>query len=222
MVLVPHFVREGYFFASLGQEVTEMFLLFMAGIVHLILYNWADTQARNLSKERFSFFKKVSEASKDLTSLYTHIGVLNRKIEILRGIILTAPQKAFSLKKEKQSSYDSILNAIKLFGDCGEVTLGFYNKNTKEICIEMSSQVGFISREGKERCFCENEKEYVKYGEYSVIRSKRGIRNISAYCTLKRNYIDSQDAELIKAILVQGIFLFLTLQQEKKKEKDSV
>lgn len=216
MVLVPHFVREGYFFSSLGQEVTEMFLLFIIGIIHLILYNWAETQAKNFSKEKFDYFKKISETNKDLTSLYTYIGTLNRKIEILRRIILTAPQKALSLKKEKNVSYSSILNAIKLFGDCGGITLGFYYKDTKEICIEVSSQVGFTSRAEKGGCFLENEKEYAKCGEYSIVRSKQGMQNISAYCILKRNHIDEQDVELIKAILVQGIFLFLSSKQKNR------
>ncbi len=216
LVLVPHFVREGYFFSSLGQEVTEMFLLFIIGIIQLILYNWTDTQAKKFSKERFEYFKKISETSKDLTSLYTYIGALNRKIEILRNIILRAPQKALSQQKEQRSSYAFILNAIKLFGDCDEVTLGFYKKDTKEICIEISSRVGFKLGTEKGRCFLENEKEYVKCGEYCVIRSKQRMHNIAAYCTFKKNYIDDQDVELIKATLVQGIFLFLSLRGKKE------
>ncbi|NCU41696.1 MAG: hypothetical protein EOM19_03155 [Candidatus Moranbacteria bacterium] len=80
----------------------------------------------------------------------------------------------------------------------------------------MSSQVGFTSRTEKKSCFIESEKEYVKCGEYNIVRSKQGMENVSAYCALKRNHIDEQDVELIKAILVQGIFLFLSSKQKNR------
>jgi hypothetical protein len=220
-VAVPHLVREDFFAFSLEQEeVAEMVLLFCVGLIGLILFNWKDIEAQKSSREKLVCARKASDAQRDLASSYAYIGATNRKIDILKEIILTVPQNMYSSKDTKKgdgrSPYAPILEAIRLFADCGDVLVGFYRITPRpRVFFEVASRNGFMPNVPRQECFFCKHVGYVAKNGFAIIRTGRSIQGVSAYAIIRRNHIKSQDVDLIKALLVQAIFLCISLDSRK-------
>lgn len=222
-VLTPRIVREGYYFSSLGQEATEMTFIFCFGLLGLILYNWNDVRLKNLSKERQECFRSISDTSKDLTFSYNYIGTLNRKLEILKEMILTIFRELPSEHKKSRELYLSLVQAISLFADCQEVLVGFYKKKSGRVVYEVTSQSESFQDVEREFCITKNIHNSVLYQKgHVIVRTKQAMKGISSYCIIKRNHIKDQDIELIKALLIQGIFLFISFGDNGKQEENKV
>jgi hypothetical protein len=219
-VLTPRIVREGYYFSSLGQEASEMALIFVFGLIGLILYNWNDVRLKRLSKERQECIRSISDTSKDLTFSYNYIGTLNRKLEILKEMILTIFRELSSEHKKSRGLYLSLIQAITLFADCQDVLVGFYRKRSGKVMYEVASHLENF--QDVERAFCTTKDKHssVLYQEgYVIVRTSHSMKDVLSYCIIKRNRIKDQDIELIKALLMQGIFLFVSLDDNKEQEK---
>jgi len=219
-VLTPRIVREGYYLSSLGQEATEMTLIFVFGLIGLILYNWNDVRLKRLSKERQECIRSISNTNKDLTFSYTYIGTLNRKLEILKEMILTIFRELSSEHKKSKKLYASLVQSIALFADCQDILVGFYGKKSGRVMYEVSAQSETFEKIEREFCITKNTNTSVIHQEGCVIvKTNQSMKGVSSYCIIKRNNIKDQDIELIKALLFQGMFLFISLGDNEKQEK---
>jgi len=210
MVLVPRIVREGYFVNSIGQEAMEMLLLFGAGLIGLILYNWIDIRLRRMIDEKHHCAREVSDTTRDLTFSYNYIGSLNRKIEILKEIILSVPKEMYSKKKSEPTIYDPVIKAIELFGECRGVRIGFYDYKKKKKLLEVNKGVEEENPISTQDCFYADSTSLLKKDKHVIIRSPEKMQGVSVYCIIKRNSIKPEDADLIKALLVQALFLYVS------------
>jgi len=216
-VLTPRIIREG-FEGGVNQEVAEMLVLFVVGLIGLILYNWKDVEGRRRLEEKRELARKSSDAQRDLASSYTYIGALNRKIDILKEIILSVPREIQTSRSRKDSPYMPIIEAMRLFGDCRDVLIGFYRTNPSEkVLFETASRVGFDPDIDRSACTSRKHVTTIHQENYTIICTKRRIKGVSVYGILRRNRIKSQDADLIKALLVQALFLYIALRSSRKR-----
>lgn len=207
-------------FPYLEREELQIILLFLLGSCILILYHIVDLRLKKYWEGHQDYMWKISDTSKDLVTSYSYIGVLNRKIEILKEIIDLFSKKSGNLPEQK-SDYlcQSLLNAIVIFAGCSDVIVGFYEPKRSKVLFEMGTRDGFHPKINRDLCFYENKDRSTKDTSYTIIRLGEEIDGVSAYCILKRFRINIQDADIIKTLLLRATSLYVSEGCPKKKFK---
>ncbi|QQS61228.1 MAG: hypothetical protein IPN70_05075 [Candidatus Moraniibacteriota bacterium] len=211
ITLIPYIVFEKDIFPYANREELQIALLFILGAVGLTLYHIVDLRLKRYRDRQESCTWKMSDAHKDLASSYSYIGILNRKIEILKEVIKISSKKIDEDSSNAHNSLcQSILNAISIFGGCKDAILGFYDTKESKVLFETGTREGFHPKINRELCFYRTSNSSTKNGAYIIIRMKEEIEGVSAYCILRRHHINPQDADIIKTLLLKATSLYLT------------
>jgi hypothetical protein len=216
IVLVPVFVHEGRLLAVKNQQIAEVILIFIFGTLAWFLYYWKYSQAARLQKKNNELQKEALNASKDLSSTYHYIGQINRKLDILRSIVLGLPSST-DISSKKQD-YVSIMEAIEMFSGCKQYLIGFYDHKTGKVLKEIKAGSEFNPDIERKDCF-KDQSTVLKFDDFYFLRTKQRVYHMCAYAILDKKSLRNQDIDLIKSLLAQALFLFIYTKEKEKMEE---
>lgn len=205
MVLTPEVITRGIFF--LNQESLETVTIFLLGSTGFLLYLWKEKQAREHLLDKLRIQREATKISRDLMDSYSYIGEINRKLDILKNIALGLPETSTFTPEQRQELYNSIIEAVSVLGKCDIFILRFIHceKGTLEKEIR-------IGKPGFDVADClslvEDEKTVHHFEQCSVIRAPKTMDAYGAFIILGNKRASLEDAEILKALASQALFLF--------------
>lgn len=216
IVLVPRIVIEGLVWDFLSQEIAEMILLFGLGLIALILYDIKDRGYKKIATDHKECKREIFDTSKDLTSTYSYIGEINRKIDILSNIVLQIPSTSKREGDGGRVLYLPIIEGIKVFGGSENFIIGFYDTSSRKILKIIQSNRNFYPKVEKETIHQNSydESSIIRIDDHYIIRTEKTIRDISVYVVIKKNILDPNDADLIKSLAIQALFLYTYVRSD--------
>lgn len=216
VVLVPSIISNGFW--VFPEEQMEQLAILLLGFLGFLLFIAQRKKVLQHVKEKANFVRETNRMTKDLTSSYSYIGEINRKLDILKNIALGLPEAAsFTPQKEKEL-YALIMDAVRVLGKSQAFAIRFIRipdgRIMKELCSKKNIQLEAIGKE------CLQSKHIVDRNDSIIITSHRAIENIIA-CILiskQKKTHAREDLELIEAIASQALFVFMSGRNKKRND----
>lgn len=212
MLLVPRFSREDWFPMIVNREITEIVFLFVLASIALVLYILRDYQFVRYQRNFEEKQREVSRLLKDLSTTYSYIGETNRKIEILRDIMLDFPELLEQGREDGESMYNDILKATRSFTSCSEFVLRFYDRGTQSIVHELWSSDDFqesISQEiDPNHILKDKNRSMERQGEYLLLQAHGTFDGVCCYAIFHKNYLKKENIEIVRSLMIQALFLY--------------
>lgn len=209
-VFVPTLIRGGFYF--LNEVQTQEIAIFLLGSVCFGLFLLQEKRGKAHFAEKCAHQGQVSRMTKDLKQLYSYIGEMNRKLDILEGIALNYPKSSNLTRKNEKDLYYPIMSAIELFGKSEDFILCFVdlfgNRPLSELKSKPESSLKFSEINfNKEIGFKESE-------DLFIINSPSDINNTIASIIIRKKTTSQKidDIEMMKALASQALFLFVFMQ----------
>lgn len=216
MVFVPDIVKGSLF--GVGQETAEELLIFLLGGAGFIFYLIKEGQLNADRQEKTKAQRDANRMSKDLTSSYSYIGEINRKLEIFKNISLGLPTwSKMTLAKEKEV-FEYIMAAIKILTKADEYSIRFVKIPSCETLLEIKSKRSVKFDLPVVDCL-DKSRKYFETDEYIVTISPEDIHGLISILTIKKKNSSHSfdDPDILKAIASQALFLYVFTERRHRK-----
>lgn len=213
-VFVPTAIHHGIFGFSVIQ--TQEFTTLILGSFAFFVFLAQEKRLKKNVTEKNSIQKKINRMTKDLTQSYSYIGEINRKLDILEKVTLDYPESLHLTIKKQHEVYDSIVEAVRLFGKSDEFVLRFICMPTNEVLKEIKSFPHLSFNPSLKNL--DFSLQFLESDEFVVVNSPRAIDNIFS-CVVIRKKVANQkieDLEMIKTVAAQALFLFMFMRNKEQ------
>ena len=219
IVFIPSIIQNGRFGLSLVQ--TQEYVILLIGIVTFVAFSFREKRYKKNLQEKSKMATQVNRMSKELTSSYSYIGEINRKLDILENITVGFPETSELPNTRRVEVYDSIMSAVQMFTKSDDFVLRFVDEKNCDVLKEIKS------RGNKNVLYDQNECEpggnFFENEEIIFVRSLKTIDNVYACILIKKKNSSQQanDPELLKTLAMQALFLFMFIY-EKNSQKNNI
>lgn len=214
VVFIPTLIRKGIYIFDMTQ--TQEFAILLLGSLGFFVFLMMEKKMKKNMAEKREIQKKVHNMSEDLKSSYSYIGEINRKLDILENIALGYPESSSLTRKNEIELYDSIMNAVGLFGRSDEFAIRFVCLPAydvlKEIKSNPQSNLSF-SLKGHD-----TDVNYFESNGFIVITSPKSIDSVLSCIIIKKTKTSqkNEDIEIMKTLAAQALFIFVFMRNKKQ------
>jgi hypothetical protein len=205
--MTPESVRSGFF--GLGEEEVETVLVFLLGMAGFVIFFFKERTLSRHVKEKLLIEREKTDMTRDLSDSYSYIGETNRKLDLLRGLILSLPEEAsrFRLgetRKAYRSFEKSVLTAAKSAAFLLRIIDTRRKDSVKEIRNGKVSPCTAISIEK----LLSSEKRVIVEDGCVVVRSSGSIGEYVSFLMFPKTMNRHEDTGTLEALATQGLILF--------------
>lgn len=218
IVFVPTFINHGFLTLSLVQ--TQEYVILFLGLIAYSLFSLSERYGKKMDKERIKIQKEANRLSRDLTHSYSYIGEINRKLDILRRIILQYPvMESFASENNNKKIYSSVLEAVSILTKTKNVAIIITNKKG-EILHNINNGKKFFAQIDTKQ-ICGENKTFCNTGKHFFISSTADRGAFASIIIQKKSAIANEDIEMLKALASHALFLY-SLSERKILKKDKL
>lgn len=176
-------------------------------IIGLILFHFEERRLKKIIQGRRVIQKESRLIFDDLTNAYSYIGEANRKMEIVKNILIKTSNQ---IKDEEQNTYTLILEAIRSFSKSHEVTLRFVDIRNNQTLKEVSTDQNVFAAIRNQKIFA-TEGRIFEDGPNIFVKNSESIDNIRGVAILKKSHSSQkiEDPSAVQAILAQALSFFI-------------
>jgi len=211
MIVTPEFVREGILFFS--EDDFESLLILCFGLLGLLLYLGKESALIRTVREKLSLQQEANQIRKDLSQSYSYIGEMNRRIDIMRNMIVSLPQvKALTAeRKGREQSYDPIIEATKLLAQSDCVALYFVAVEQGSILERYQTgeeQHGEAIRSFDGAYLLRSKKYLWEDGRFSFVRSPEEVNGVAAFIVFHKMKNRLEETGIFQILAAQALYIF--------------
>ncbi len=207
----------------LGFSVVQAqeFAILCLGIFGFILFTTLERKMLQEREEKFKMIRQMNQTNKDLTHSYSYIGEVNRKLDIMMDIALGFPESSQLTPKKQREFYNSIMEAVQLFGKSDEFVIRFADLRSGDVLKEVKSNsdvaINFTQKN------CNPDVQIFENDQFFAIPSPKTMDNVYSCIILKKKppQQSSSDLETMKVIAMQALLLFVLISK-KEREHDGM
>lgn len=223
-VLIPDIIRGNAYF--LVEERAEEAAIFVLGSIAFLTFIRNERKIAFQKSEKEKAQKKMSQTVKDLVDSYSYIGEVNRKIDMLMGVVLGLTERSVLGRKKEKETYESIVAAANflLKAECSMIR--FINLKTRRTEKEMKiPECANISVANNDLIEMNEHVNVKKQNGLFIVSSPQTINNIKSYLIISG--YDAQEegkpknAEILKLFASQAIFLYAYMLKEENNKHSS-
>lgn len=217
IVFIPSFISEGVLGLSAVQS-QEYAILFL-GILAFALFTILERRLEKDEKEKIKMIGQMSRTNKDLTYSYSYIGEINRKLDIIMNIALGLPESSNLTAKKQRELYNSIMEAIRLFGKSNDFVIRFANQTTGEILKEVKSNNDVVINFSQKNC--NPETHVVENDQILAVSSPKAMDGVYSCIIMKKQNSQQKtsDFETMSVIAMQALSLFMLISNKRANRK---
>lgn len=216
-VFVPDYLIRGHF--GLPVRTTQELILFFLGLLGFAMFLAMEKRNAFHRQQWLKVQKANNQCSKDLTTSYSYIGETNRKLEILKGIMLGIPMSMKVTAEKERELLHSIIEAAHVLTKSNRIILRFKNEHfgvVKE--IKSNEKVAFNYSLEQEATF-EDGAVYMENEEYAIFTSQRYFDGTRAHLIILKDvsHRNIEDVEIMKTLAAYGLFMYIYCRSARKK-----
>lgn len=218
IVFVPYLIDDPWH--GLTEDQTESLVIFVFALGALFLYVASENKFLKQLRERITAQHKHSSTTKDLSESYSYIGIVNRKLDLLKSIILNIPTAEELTEERRKDMYTSICEALTVVNGDDNYLLRFIDMKTCTTLMEIKGTEKYSPFiDNKQLCIVAN-KEMIDVNEECIATAcPRDIDCVRVYIILRKNTHVKEDPDYIKTIASQALLIY-SLAQKKEREND--
>jgi hypothetical protein len=214
-IMIPSLIGDHFLYIE-GERAESLALMFL-GIVSFLIFFFTEKQHSKDIREKTEIQKQASTFFKDLKYSYTYIGEINRKLDILKNLAVTIPEKLKKGKTSDKQLYEHLLQAIKVIGKSDNFIVRFITKQDlatiKEIKFGKHSNWKIAN---EEQWFV--DKFVQEIDRFTIFCAPKAMEGVKACIIVpKRKNQIAEDIEMLKILASYGLILFAS---ENKKADD--
>lgn len=216
IVFIPDIIQGSIF--NYREESIEELLILIIGGLGFFMYLIKEKQTTQQRQEKIHFQREANRMSKDLTSSYSYIGEINRKLEIFKNISVGLPEwSKLTLAKELEL-FAYIMSSIKVLTKMNEYEVIFVDTQSQEIIKEIKSNKK-VSFGLEKKYFFKKNKKFFETDEWILAVSPNEMEHMSAGIFLKKKNFSQtvEDYEILKAIASQVLFLYVFSERRRQR-----
>ena len=218
-VFVPEFIRHGFW--GLTQSTTQELFLFFLSVLGFSMFLAHEKHLARMKQEKTANQRELNRLNKDLNSSYSYIGETNRKLDILKNIVLAVPTaEAITAEKERELLY-MIVQAAHILTKSKKIILRL-SKEYVGMLKEVKSEQDLVWTWKLERekfwtdkgCFFENE-------ECFMFVSQKYMGNIKSSLIIMKDVAHRtiEDLEFMKTLVFYALLIFSYCEESRKLNK---
>ncbi|MEI8344156.1 MAG: hypothetical protein WCF93_04365 [Candidatus Moraniibacteriota bacterium] len=217
IIFIPTIVHEGIMGLSVVQA--QEYSILLLGTMGFVLFGSLEKRQKSDLREKNVMIGQMNRTNKDLAHSYLYIGEINRRLDIISNIVLGFPESSQLTLKKQRELYESIMEAIRLFGKSNDFVIRFTNLNTGEILKEIKSNdrvtINFPQKD------CNPEVPILENNQILAIPSPKAMDNVYACIIVKKDKPQQSkgDAETMKVLAMQALSLFMLINKKKNGHK---
>lgn len=196
----------------LTEDMREALVIFAAGAVTLILYIAKEKSLLRHVREKLWFQQKTTAITKDLSQSYSYIGEVNRKVDILKGMM----HRLVEMENGKQSAermFWEVLDTLKHIAQADRVSLRiFKNQRCVHRLEEKADRRVFSVLTDEE--LLQNEKGFFAIDGIQGIASQETRKQIKIVLLFSRSQNDEVDEDVLHILLSLLLLLEGCLSKE--------
>jgi hypothetical protein len=210
MIITPEFIREGVLFFN--EDDFESLLIFCFGMLGLLLYLGKESAFLRAVREKLSLQQETNQIRKDLSQSYSYIGEMNRRIDIVKNMVVSLPQsKATIFEKTGKELYDPIIDATGLLAQSDCVGLYFVSVESgafvEQYVVGDGEHVERLrSLEG--RALLDTKKYLWEEGRLSFVRSPEDASGITAFIIFHKMKNRLEETGIFQILAAQALFVY--------------
>ncbi len=210
MIVTPELTRDGVLFFS--EDDLESLLIFCFGMVGLLLYLGKESAFLRAVREKLSLQQETNQIRKDLSQSYSYIGEMNRRIDIVKNMVVSLP-KATTPEPERSGLdlYSPIIEATKLLAQSECVALYFVTTSDGKTLEryevgdgEHRETLGTIDGQH----LLDAKKYLWEEGKLSFVRSPQEAEGISAFIVFHKLKNRLEETGIFQILAAQALFVF--------------
>lgn len=196
-ILTPIFV-EGEI-GHLTEDMREAGIILVSGAVAFIMYVLKEKSLLKHVREKLWFQQKTTDITRDLSQSYSYIGEVNRKVDILRGMM----QRLVEIRENKQEAERmlwEVLDTIKHLTQAERVSVRIFNN---AVCThrleEPRDKKIFASVE--DEALLSNEKSFFEINNIQGISSQELRKKTKIFILFSKAHNDEVDEGMLNILL---------------------
>ncbi len=211
MIVTPELTRDGVLFFS--EDDLESILIFCFGMVGLLLYLGKESAFLRAVREKLSLQQETNQIRKDLSQSYSYIGEMNRRIDIVKNMVVSLPQAKAPVLEEKESRelYGPIIDATKLLAQSDCVALYFVSTRDGAILERYETGDGEHRETLKVldgRHLVDAKKYLWEEGRLSFVRSPEEAEGVAAFIVFHKMKNRLEETGIFQILAAQALFVF--------------
>ncbi len=196
-------------------HIQSLIVPFLSSLCFL-LFTIQEKKLKRINAQKCKVQGQINSMTKDLKYSYSYIGEINRKLDILEHIALGYPESSNLTQRNESDLYNSIMDAIRLFGKSDEFALRFITSSEYKVIKEIKSKpddnLGFVFK-GRNL-----ELNHFEFDDFIITTSPKSIDNIFSCIVIKKKIASQsvEDVEMMKTLAAQALFLFVFMRNKKQ------
>jgi hypothetical protein len=213
-IMIPQIIGDR--FLMIEGEKAESILLMLLGIISFLIFFFVEKQHTKDIKEKSEIQKEASSIFKDLKHSYAYIGEINRKLDILKNLAVTIPEKIKNGKKNDKQIYQHLMQAISAIGKSNDYLIRFVaRQNLKTIKEIKTSKQANWKIDNENQWFV--DKFVHELEKFTVFCSPKEVGGVKACIIIqKRKNQLAEDIEMLKILAYYALVLFDAEQEANK------
>lgn len=206
-VITPEVIRGQL--GVLPEEEAEAAMVFLFGAAGFIIYFVKDRALLRHVRDKLLLQREKQDMTRDLSDSYSYIGEVNRKMDLMKDLVLALPEAANLFQEgKKKSPYDDLSRSVLLSSKAETFSLRIVHvperrlvkeihqaKNGKCVLVPVGKLVD------SDRLFWE--------GDGCVFaRSPRMIGPYAAYLIFPKTVNRHEDEEIFQTLATEALLLF--------------
>ena len=210
MIVTPEFIREGVLFFN--EDDFESLLIFCFGMLGLLLYLGKESAFLRAVREKLSLQQETNQIRKDLSQSYSYIGEMNRRIDIVKNMVVSLPQsKETIFEKKGRELYDPIIDATALLAQSDCLALYFVSAEEGNVIEEYivgdgEHMAALQSLSGQQ--LLETKKYLWEEGKLSFVRSPEAAGGVVAFIVFHKMKNRLEETGIFQILAAQALFVF--------------
>lgn len=196
-VLTPIFVEGERGF--LPEDVHEASIILVSGAVAFIMYALKEKSLLKHVREKLWFQQKTTDITKDLSQSYSYIGEVNRKMDILRGMMHRLVEIRENQQEPERMLWE-VLDTIKYVTQAERVSIRIFTDNLCTHRLEEPRDKKIFATVRDEDLLA-NGKNFFETSGLHVVSSQELRKNTKIFLLFSKAHNDEVDESMVKILL---------------------
>lgn len=219
ITFVPYIIDSPH--SKLTEDQTESLVIFFLALGALFLYVASENKFLKQWREKVSAQRQHTSATKDLSESYSYIGIVNRKLELLKDIMVNIPTKELLTEEKEKKIYDSVCEALKVVCGDDQFVIRFVNMTSHSTVREIKGDSSYHPQVKNKQLCSAIEKEIIDLDDECIaVASPRDIDNVRVYVIIHKSSHIKDDPDYIKTIASQALLIYTLAQNHEKESGD--
>jgi len=194
---------------AVPEEDAEALLVLLFGSTGFFIYFAKEKALIRHIREKLRLQQEKHDITRDLSDSYSYIGEANRKMDLLKGLVVSLPASLDRFRKgEKKGAYEGLSKAILLFAKTDSFLLRIVDRERKIMEKEIRKGKSVACFSFDMETLLRSDRLFWEEDGCIIVRSPSSVGSYTAYLIFEKSTNHIEDSGVFEAFAAEGLALF--------------